>query len=59
MRWCRLIRASKVLLLDDNTARSWHLLYDEDGLEGLASFGDDGSTCRLSDQQQDELRTRA
>src|ERR1700731_1902938 len=26
-------------------------------IEGLASFGYDGSTCRLSDAQQDKLRT--
>ncbi len=28
-----------VLLLDDDTVRTWHRLYEEDGIEGLASFG--------------------
>lgn len=43
---------AKVLLLDDDTVRTWYRLYEEDGFEGLASFGYDGSTCRLSDEQQ-------
>ena len=29
---------AKVLLLDDDTIRTWRLLYKEDGIEGLASF---------------------
>jgi transposase len=48
---------AKVLLLDDDTVRSWHQLYEEDGIEGLASFGYEGSACRLSDTQQDELKS--
>jgi transposase len=40
---------AKVLLLDDETIRAWHRLYEEDGIEGLASFGYEGSACRLSD----------
>ena len=47
---------AKVLLLDDDTVRTWHRLYQEDGIEGLASFGYEGSACRLSDEQQDELK---
>jgi transposase len=47
---------AKVLLLDDDTIRSWHRLYQEDGIEGLASFGYEGSACRLSDEQQDKLK---
>ena len=39
---------AKVLLLDDDTIRTWHRLYQEDGIEGLASFGYEGSACRLS-----------
>jgi transposase len=42
---------AKVLLLDDDTVRIWYRLYEEDGIEGLASFGYGGSVCRLSDQQ--------
>ena len=47
---------AKVLLLDDDTVRSWHRLYEEDGIEGLADFGYGGSACRLSDEQQDKLK---
>jgi transposase len=47
---------AKVLLLDDDTVRTWHRLYEEDGIEGLASFGYEGGACRLSDAQQDKLK---
>ena len=47
---------AKVLLLDDDTVRTWYRLYEEDGFEGLASFGHDGSACRLSDEQQGQLK---
>jgi transposase len=47
---------AKVLLLDDDTIRTWYRLYEEDGIEGLASFGYDGSACRLSEEQQDKLK---
>ncbi len=50
---CEAIAA--VLLLDDDTVRTWHHLY-EDGIEGLAGFGYEGSACRLSDEQQDRLK---
>jgi len=47
---------AKVLLLDDDTIRTWHRLYAEEGIEGLASFGYEGSACRLSEVQQDRLK---
>ena len=47
---------AKVLLLDDDTIRTWHRLYEEDGIEGLASFGYEGSACRLNAAQQDRLK---
>src|SRR5271165_7181482 len=47
---------AKVLLLDDDTIRTWHRLYEEDGIEGLASFGYEGSACRLSEAQQERLK---
>ena len=47
---------AKVLLLDDDTDRTWYRPYEEYGFEGLASFGYDGSACRLNDQQQDRLK---
>jgi transposase len=49
---------ARVLLIDDDTVRTWHRLYNEDGIEGLASFGYEGSACRLSGDQQDKLRAR-
>ena len=49
---------AKVLFLDDDTVRTWYRLYEEDGFDGLASFGYDGSACRLSDEQQDDLKSR-
>ena len=48
---------AKVLLLDDDTVRTWRLLYEEDGIDGLASFGYEGSPCRLNDEQQARLIT--
>jgi transposase len=48
---------AKVLLLDDDTIRTWYNLYEEDGIDGLAGFGYEGSACRLSEEQQDKLKT--
>jgi transposase len=47
---------AKILLLDDDTIRTWYRLYEEDGVEGLASFGYEGSACRLSGEQRDALK---
>ena len=47
---------AKVLLLDDDTVRTWHRLYEEEGIKGLTSFGYEGSECRLSDEQQEKLK---
>ena len=47
---------AKVLLLDDDTIRTWYRLYEEDGIEGLASFGYEGGACRLSEEQQDKVK---
>ena len=46
---------SRVLLIDDDTIRTWHRLYQEDGIEGLASFGYEGGACRLTAEQQERL----
>ena len=48
---------AEVLFLDDDTIRTWHRRYQEEGIEGLASFGHEGSACRLSDAQQAKLKT--
>jgi hypothetical protein len=37
---------AKVLLLDDDTVRTWYRLYEDEGIEGLASFDYDGSRRR-------------
>src|SRR5664279_3725013 len=47
---------AEVLLLDGDTIRAWYQLYQEDGIEGLASFGHEGGTCRLTVEQQDKLK---
>jgi transposase len=46
---------AKVLLLDDDTIRSWYRLYEEDGIDGLTRFGHEGSACRLSNEQRDRV----
>ncbi len=48
---------AEVLLLDDDTIRLWYQLYQDDGIEGLTSFGHEGGTCRLTVAQQDKLKT--
>jgi transposase len=47
---------SKVLFLDNDTIRTWYHLYQEDGIEGLASFNHEGGSCRLTVEQQDKLK---
>jgi hypothetical protein len=47
---------AKLLLLDDETIRPGRRPYEEGGIEGLASFGYEGSACRPSDEQQDKLK---
>jgi transposase len=45
-----------VRLLDGDTIRTWYQLYQEDGFEGLASFGHEGGSCRLTVEQKDQLK---
>jgi transposase len=47
---------AKVLLLDDDTIRTWHRLYEEDGIEAPTNFGYEGSACQLSGEQQEDLK---
>lgn len=49
-------KVARLLFIDDDTVRTWHRLYQEDGIEGLAGFGHEGSACRLSLEQQDRLK---
>ena len=48
---------SKVLFLDGDTIRTWYQLYQEDGIDGLAGFGHEGGSCRLTVEQQEKLKT--
>ena len=48
---------ARALLLDDDTIRAWHRLYQEEGITGLASFNHGGSACRLGEAQQARLLT--
>ncbi len=47
---------ARVLFLDDDTIRTWYQLYQEDGIDGLAGFGHDGGICRLTMEQQAQLK---
>ncbi len=40
---------AKVLLLDDDTIRSWHQLYEEEEIEVLASFSYEVGACLLTE----------
>jgi len=46
----------EVLLLDGDTIRTWYKLYQDDGIEGLASFNHVGGCCRLTVEQHDKLK---
>ena len=48
---------SSVLLLDDDTVRTWFRLYMEDGIEGLAGFGYEGCDGHLNADQRDRLKS--
>jgi transposase len=45
-----------VLLLDDDTIRTWYHLYKEDGIDGLAGFSYKGKASHLNASQQEALR---
>ena len=46
-----------VLFLDDDTVRTWFRLYREEGIEGLAGFGYEGSDCYLNVEQREKLKS--
>jgi transposase len=50
------VAESTLLLLDDDTVRSWYELYQQGGIDGLAGFGHEGGFCRLNEAQQTELK---
>ena len=44
-------RVAEALLLDDDTVRNWHRAFEQGGVEELKSFGHEGSSSRLTDEQ--------
>jgi transposase len=46
----------RVLLIDDDTIRTWHDLFEKDGVDGLAGFNYGGRTSPLSLEQQATLK---
>jgi len=48
-------QVARVLLLDDDTVRSWYRLYQRDGIDGLV-LGHKGGFCRLNAAQTEHLR---
>ena len=46
----------RVLLIDDATIRTWHRLFEEDGVDGLAGFNYGGRACQLTLEQQATLK---
>ena len=44
-----------VLLVDDDTIRTWYRLFKSGGISGLADFDHKGSACRLRLDQQEQL----
>jgi transposase len=49
-------KVASALLLDDDTVRGWYRAYESDGLNGISSFGHEGSACRLAEDQQRALK---
>ena len=46
----------QVLLIDDDTIRTWHRLFEKDGVDGLAGFTYGGRASPLSLDQRATLR---
>jgi transposase len=46
----------RVLLIDDDTIRTWHDLFEKDGVDGLAGFHYRGRACQLTLEQQEKLK---
>src|SRR6201998_1419813 len=49
-------QVARALLLNDDTIRDWHKLFEQRGIEGLTSFDVGGSTSFLSAAQEDALK---
>src|SRR4051812_50220853 len=48
--------AGWVLLIDDDTVRTWQRLFQEDGMDGLAGFTYGGRASQLTLEQQEKLK---
>ena len=48
-------RVAAALLLDDDTVRNWHRAFERVGVAELKSFGHEGSSSRLSGEQESAL----
>ncbi len=48
---------ASALLMDDDTVRGWLRSYESGGLEDLGRFGHEGSSCRLTEEQQAVLKS--
>jgi transposase len=49
-------QVADALLLDDDTIRSWHKLFEQRGIEGVTSFDVGGSASYLSVKQENDLK---
>ena len=48
-------RVAEALLLDDDTVRNWHRVFERGGIEALKTFDHDGSSSHLSEEQERAL----
>lgn len=46
----------RVLLIDDDTIRTWHRLFEEHGVDGLAGFNYGGRASQLTFEQQEQMQ---
>lgn len=49
-------QVARALLVDDDTVRQWYKAYQSEGIDELKSFGHEGSSCRLTEEQQEALK---
>ncbi len=49
-------KVAGALFVDDDTIRRWHGRFIEDGFDGLLHFEVGGSACRMSGEQQEQLK---
>jgi transposase len=50
-------QVGKVLLVDDETVRDWHMTFKEQGIDGLVRFQYTGGPALLSDEQEALLKS--